>query len=86
MEKCPNGCNLQGELIPEKDRHHFGDATHFSRTICVELPFYDGGAYYTCPDCKINWHRHEVGSHIRKLVNFYLVYRDIKIVDFTQQE
>ena len=43
MEKCPNGCNLQGELIPEKDRHHFGDATHFSRTICVELPFYDGG-------------------------------------------
>jgi hypothetical protein len=86
MEKCPNGCNLQGELIPEKDRQHFGTATHFSKAICVELPFYDGGAYYTCPDCKVNWHRHEVGSHVRKLVNFYTVYRDIKVVDFTQQE
>ena len=86
MEKCPNGCNLQGELIPEKDRQHFGTATHFSRTICVELPFYDGGAYYTCPDCKINWHRHAVGSHVRKLVNFYIVYCDIKIVDIKQQE
>ena len=84
MEKCPNGCNLQGELIPEGDRHHFGDATHFSRTICVELPFYDGGAYYTCPDCKVNWHRHPVNSFIHNRLKSYMEYRGIPIVDFTQ--
>ena len=86
MEKCLNGSNLQGELIPEGDRHHFGDATHFSRTICVELPFYDGGAYYTCPDCKVNWHRHPVNSFIYNRLKSYMEYRGIPIVDFTQQE
>jgi predicted RNA-binding Zn-ribbon protein involved in translation (DUF1610 family) len=49
--KCPHcGANLIGHEIPEKDRHHFGGATHFNRQIGIE---YDNDCVeaWECPDC-----------------------------------
>ena len=56
---CPH-CNsdLRGEPIPEKDREFFGDKTHFSRKIGIEIMGgYDGVQYWKCPDCKVEWDR-----------------------------
>lgn len=64
---CPH-CNtsLQGDPIPEQDRQHFGNATHFERQIGVEVRgVYDGVLYWRCPDCGGRWHRFTEGTDMR---------------------
>jgi len=58
-DNCPN-CNVSliGAPIPEKDRHWFGNATHFKREIGIEYQgLYDGILSYRCPDCGHEWPR-----------------------------
>lgn len=56
---CPNGCDLQGEPIPQEyiDAGHYGKGvTHYSRIIGVEHPEkYDGVWFWLCPDCGVRW-------------------------------
>lgn len=62
-EACPKcGTSWIGAVIPEADRPHFGNQTHFKRgPIGVEYGIgperYDGISEYTCPDCKTRWGR-----------------------------
>lgn len=72
-DTCPvNGCNLQGEPIAvEYLEFYYGDATHYSRKLGVEIPgVYDGVLYWACPDCGARWHRwsaiSELGADMRK--------------------
>ena len=55
---CPN-CNvdLTGDPIPEKDRHLFGNATHFERQIGLYDRDLDMTVAYKCPDCGATWSR-----------------------------
>lgn len=52
---CPDcGSNWQGAPIPQEaiDKGWYGDNTHFSRLIGVEVRgAYDGVLYWQCPDC-----------------------------------
>lgn len=60
---CPEcKADWQGTPIPEKSRTFYGNHTHFSRLIGIELPYdhpkrYDGVSYWQCPDCKVTWNR-----------------------------
>jgi hypothetical protein len=55
-KNCPKcGVDFQGDEIPEKDREHFGNHTHFSRVIGVEIQGTDRLCYWHCPDCKHEW-------------------------------
>ena len=64
-ENCPHcGVSLQGAEIPADIREHYGDTTHFSRMIGMEVfGQYDGVLYYRCPDCGGNWHRFPEGDY-----------------------
>jgi hypothetical protein len=58
---CPH-CNadLQGKPIPQEyiDEGFYGDLTHYSRRIGVEIRgVYDGMLFWQCPDCGGRWHR-----------------------------
>lgn len=55
---CPH-CNADftGSPIPVKDQYLFGNKTHFSRLIGIELPGYDGVSVWKCPDCGYEWGR-----------------------------
>jgi hypothetical protein len=57
MTKCPNGCDLTGEPIPEGARHHYGDKTHFSRCIGIYDHNRDRTVEWLCPDCGVRWPR-----------------------------
>jgi len=56
---CPHcSSDLRGREIPEKDRYLFGNYTHFSRKVGLEIPEkYDGISYWFCPECKTVWDR-----------------------------
>lgn len=62
---CPvNGCDLQGDPIPEEYRQkgYYGPpetaSTHYSNLIGYEVRgVYDGVAYWGCPMCGGTWHR-----------------------------
>ena len=56
-QKCH--ADLRGEPIPEHLRDEcYGGATHYMRTVGVEIPgVYDGVAYWQCPDCDETWPR-----------------------------
>ena len=60
MENEPTNCphcktSLLGDAIPDKDLHHY-NGTHWKREIGVEMRgFYDGIAYWRCPDCDGKW-------------------------------
>jgi len=60
-ETCPRcGVSLQGLPIPQEylDKGWYGDKTHYSRKIGVEIPtVYDGVLYWMCPDCSWAWNR-----------------------------
>lgn len=58
-EQCPFcKADLRGEPIPEEHREHYGNETHFSRLIGIEiLGGYDGVSYWRCPDCNAEWDR-----------------------------
>ena len=55
-ENCPHcKVSLLGDPIPKKYLEHYS-GTHFKREIGIEVRgFYDGVAYYECPDCKGKW-------------------------------
>ncbi len=57
--KCPQcGASWIDSPIPEKDREHFGNATHFKREIGVEIQGkYDGADHWLCPDCGATFDR-----------------------------
>lgn len=69
-EECPNcRVNLRGEPIPQKylDAGYYGDTTHYSRTIGMEvMGVYDGVLYWMCPDCAHKWHRWPAGHYLRE--------------------
>lgn len=51
-DTCPNGCDLRGEPIPNRE------GFFYKRALMHEIRgVYDGGLYYSCPDCGIAWHR-----------------------------
>lgn len=54
--KCPE-CDrsFKGDPIPEKDRHWFGDYTHF-RT-CIGITDGDSVYEWKCPYCQHVWDR-----------------------------
>ncbi len=56
---CPEcGADWTGPPIPQDIRHHYGDQTHFSRRIGIELKgIYDGVIVWKCPDCGHMKHR-----------------------------
>lgn len=56
---CPAcGASWKGDPIPEDSRQHYGNATHWSRGIGIELRnVYDGVVVWKCPDCKSLFHR-----------------------------
>lgn len=77
---CPNGCNLQGDSIPQEyiDAGYYGEGvTHYSRMIGIEVRgVYDGVLYWKCPDCNASWHRwpegtkeHHAAKHYMELSN-----------------
>jgi hypothetical protein len=74
MNNCPAcDADLQGEEIPQADRHYFGDATHFQRRIGVEVSgVYDGVLFWKCPDCGHAWHRWPEGNCLRADAEQYI--------------
>lgn len=57
-ETCPHcSSDLRGEPLPEKNREHYGNATHFSRVIAVTHPGEDYARDWRCPDCGHTWRR-----------------------------
>lgn len=74
-EECPHcGVSLRGEPIPAKSRKHYGEQTHYSRTIGMEvMGVYDGVLYWQCPDCGGTWHRWpEKFSDLRRRAEEYI--------------
>lgn len=67
-EVCPNGCDLQGDPIPQEyiDKGYYAEGTtHYSRMIGVDggwSGIYDGVIYWLCPDCGVRWHRFPEGT------------------------
>ena len=56
---CPK-CNadFKGKPIPQEylDRGLYGNSTHYSRVIGVEIQgAYDGISEWQCPDCNHTW-------------------------------
>lgn len=69
FEKCPSpqcGKDLNGPEVPRDLRRqgYYGSyketdpVIFYSRVIGVEIRgFYDGVAYWQCPECNVVWHR-----------------------------
>ena len=59
--ECPNGCDLRGGKLPEKDLGYYGEGTtHYSRMIGIDGGYpgiYDGVIAWTCPECYVIWNR-----------------------------
>jgi hypothetical protein len=75
-ETCPHcGSDLRGEPIPQdyRDAGWYGDNTHYSRTIGVEIRgVYDGMLFWRCPDCGGHWHRWPEGHYLRARAEPYV--------------
>lgn len=56
-DKCPNGCDLRGDPIPERSQYLYGGKTHFSRMIGNYDIIEDRTVSWSCPDCGITWPR-----------------------------
>ncbi|MEK3977893.1 hypothetical protein MKY37_02245 [Psychrobacillus sp. FSL K6-2836] len=57
-EYCPYcGADLQGDPIPLEMKHHYGNATHFSRKIGISSMEKDRVIRWQCPDCGKEWER-----------------------------
>lgn len=51
-DHCPScGTDLRGEPIPEADREHYGEATHYRRVIAIYSRERDRTEGWRCPDC-----------------------------------
>jgi hypothetical protein len=56
--KCPNGCDLTGNPIPEEHRSYYQEgATNFSRVIGNYDWYEDRTITWSCPDCGVVWTR-----------------------------
>ena len=66
-DTCPScKTDLRGEPIPAEHQHHYGEATHFSNCIGIEVQgVYDGVLYWMCPVCNHRWHRFPEGHPLR---------------------
>jgi len=55
-ENCPHcKVSLLADPIPKESLQHYS-GTYFKREIGIEIRgFYDGVAYYECPDCGGEW-------------------------------
>lgn len=73
---CPHcHTDLRGEPIPADYlvRRDYGGATHFYRTIGVNIRgVYDGALYWQCPDCGGKWHRFPEGNPYRQRAEEYV--------------
>lgn len=71
---CPHcGADLQGEPIPAEVRDCYGNATHYYRTIGVEIRgVYDGVLFWRCPDCGAEWHRFPAGDYRRNKAESFI--------------
>lgn len=73
---CPHcGESMQGEPIPQEyiDKGWYGDSTHYGRAIMHEIRgVYDGGLFFSCPDCGGRWHRWPEGHHLRERAEQYV--------------
>jgi hypothetical protein len=57
-ESCPKCLvSFQGNPIPEKERHLFGNAEHFSRVLGISCLQRDRIVFWKCPDCGHEWPR-----------------------------
>ena len=56
---CPVcGQSFVGKEIPEEHRHYYGNKTHYSKIIGIEIPhLYDGCIMWKCGDCKSYFRR-----------------------------
>jgi predicted RNA-binding Zn-ribbon protein involved in translation (DUF1610 family) len=72
-DPCPHcGADMRGDPIPDELRQHYGDSTHWSRRIGVEIPnAYDGALFWQCPDCGGQWHRW-AGDYLRAKAARYM--------------
>jgi hypothetical protein len=71
---CPHcRADLTGKPIPEQWRDHYGDATHYSNRIGVQITgVYDGILHWMCPFCDGKWHRWPEGHWLRKAAEKYI--------------
>ncbi|MPZ66207.1 MAG: hypothetical protein GEU83_12060 [Pseudonocardiaceae bacterium] len=74
LDTCPHcGTSQLGSRIPTEQRLAYGGASHYSRTLGVEIPgVYDGVLYWRCPDCGGRWHRFPPGHHLRQRAEPYV--------------
>lgn len=80
--KCPNGCDLTGPPILPEHLHHYGGKTHYLRVISVEImDLYDGGAYWRCPDCRVQWHRWSADTENGQIIRMYLQKHGIHVME-----
>lgn len=58
-KRCPRCLSKwEGDPIPENIRQYYGDKTHWSKLIGVEVPgVYDGVLLWECPACKTKFPR-----------------------------
>ena len=55
---CPLcGVSLIGDLIPERSREFYGNATHFSQVVSVYSLRQDRIVAWACPACDGQWPR-----------------------------
>ena len=56
--RCPAcAADWQASEIPPEQRQHYGNRTHYSRVVGVEVQGYDGVSFWECPDCCVQWER-----------------------------
>lgn len=67
-EQCPMcSASFKGKEIPEKSRHLYGDATHYSNIIGMEIRgVYDGVLFWQCHNCGARFHRFPEGHYLRE--------------------
>jgi hypothetical protein len=54
--ECPN-CkrSLEGDVIPDKYRDHYGGATHYTKVLAHQFTDFDKVAGWRCPFCSHIW-------------------------------
>jgi predicted RNA-binding Zn-ribbon protein involved in translation (DUF1610 family) len=73
-DTCPHcGAQQLGARIPVEKRLYYDGATHYSRTVGVEIRgVYDGILCWACPDCGGRWHRFPPDHYLRQRATPYV--------------